>query len=821
MTEQRFRAFFEHAPLGMLCIDLNGQIIEANPRFWEMLAMRAVSVVNPPFQQYIHPDDVGAYERCFAKLVAGEISTFRLEQRILDREAQACWVAVRATLVREGAGNSPYVACMLEDVNHRRQLERSLRQQVERERLITQFTRRIRQSLDVNTTLTVAVDEIRGLLDTDRILIYQFDADYRRGGWVVNESVGEQWRSLLGMRLEDPCLNLDQCLIPYLSGHISVIPNIYEAGLAACYVQLLAQFEVMSNVVIPILQESRLWGLLAVQHCRSARDWAADELTLLQRMTDQIAIALTHSELLERVQREVQQQRALNQLSQAIFSTQDLDALFTLALGRVLDFLGADQVSLCQYRRDRDLWLCIAEERRADTLDSILGCELLGAVHPLAPWLTQPQVVTIDDSRQLGDRAPHPMHRLPGAWLFAPLVINQMMWGSLNVYKARDEPYHWSVTETEMIQAVGQQLVIALQQGLIYRQVQQHAEQQSSLNRVISAIRESLNLAEIFARAAEEIYHLLRVERILIAEHVVDAQTWIVRVDYPSRVGSGTYAGLEIPDGNNPLTAQLKRGEVVRFSASGQHTTEVAQVLTETFPGAWLMVPLQVKGQTWGFLDCIQKDDWQDWQEAVAQAIADKLAIAIQQSILYQQLQEANRSLQDQAMQDGLTQIPNRRYFDEYFRQEWLRSLRERQALSLILCDVDFFKPYNDTYGHQAGDDCLIRIAHTLGQTVRRSGDVVARYGGEEFAIILPNTSTVGATRIAEDIQGAIAALKIPHAASTVSPYITLSLGIASLVPTSDISAETLIQSADQALYQAKRTGRDRYCIHTLEQGRG
>lgn len=172
-------------------------------------------------------------------------------------------------------------------------------------------------------------------------------------------------------------------------------------------------------------------------------------------------------------------------------------------------------------------------------------------------------------------------------------------------------------------------------------------------------------------------------------------------------------------------------------------------------------------------------------------------------------------------MQDGLTQIPNRRYFDEYFRQEWLRSLRERQALSLILCDVDFFKPYNDTYGHQAGDDCLIRIAHTLGQTVRRSGDVVARYGGEEFAIILPNTSTVGATRIAEDIQGAIAALQIPHAASTVSPYITLSLGITSLVPAPDISAETLIQCADQALYQAKRTGRDRYCIHTLERGRG
>ncbi len=181
----------------------------------------------------------------------------------------------------------------------------------------------------------------------------------------------------------------------------------------------------------------------------------------------------------------------------------------------------------------------------------------------------------------------------------------------------------------------------------------------------------------------------------------------------------------------------------------------------------------------------------------------------LQQSQLYKQLELANQALQRLATSDGLTQIANRRRFDEYLDQEWRRMVREKAPLSLILCDVDFFKTYNDTYGHQAGDKCLQQVAKALSLCVSRPADLVARYGGEEFAVILPNTNAEGAVQIAEKVRFKIKALEIAHANSQVSTCLTLSLGVASIVPSHESSPAMLISAADQALYQAKAEGRD------------
>lgn len=172
-------------------------------------------------------------------------------------------------------------------------------------------------------------------------------------------------------------------------------------------------------------------------------------------------------------------------------------------------------------------------------------------------------------------------------------------------------------------------------------------------------------------------------------------------------------------------------------------------------------------------------------------------------------LRAANAELERLASLDGLTQIANRRRFDESLQQTWKMMIRDRRGMSVILCDVDYFKHYNDRYGHQAGDVCLQKVAQALQATVRRSGDLVARYGGEEFVIILANTDLPGATRVAQKIQAAIAELAIPHAASAVNAKVTLSFGVAAVVPSLRILPESLVVSADQALYQAKRNGRN------------
>lgn len=179
-------------------------------------------------------------------------------------------------------------------------------------------------------------------------------------------------------------------------------------------------------------------------------------------------------------------------------------------------------------------------------------------------------------------------------------------------------------------------------------------------------------------------------------------------------------------------------------------------------------------------------------------------------------LQQANQKLEQLATHDGLTRVANRRYFDDYLQQEWQRMAREQQPLSLILLDVDFFKAYNDYFGHQQGDEGLVAIAQAVRQVVKRSADLLARYGGEEFGVILPNTRRTGAESVAQAIQAEIKALRLPHPKSRVNDYLTVSMGIASVVPTPSQAMEDLVAAADSALYQAKRRGRDRYWIRLI-----
>ncbi len=185
--------------------------------------------------------------------------------------------------------------------------------------------------------------------------------------------------------------------------------------------------------------------------------------------------------------------------------------------------------------------------------------------------------------------------------------------------------------------------------------------------------------------------------------------------------------------------------------------------------------------------------------------------------LLTEKLETVNQQLQQLATWDDLTQIANRRCFDSYLEQEWKRLAREQLPMSLILCDVDFFKAYNDTYGHPQGDQCLKQVAQAIHHNVKRSGDLAARYGGEEFAVILLNTPQKGALKVAEDIRRGVKALKLEHTGSKINSVVTLSLGVASLVPHHQLSEDLLVAMADQALYEAKKSGRDRVASLTMK----
>lgn len=351
----------------------------------------------------------------------------------------------------------------------------------------------------------------------------------------------------------------------------------------------------------------------------------------------------------------------------------------------------------------------------------------------------------------------------------------------------------------------------------------QRAHQEALLRQITAHIRESLDLETILATAVTEVQKTLQADRVSIFRLHLDGSGEVIQEAvlpaYPS-ILNRKWGDECFPEDcyTYYLAGQPRVFERVDTDRWGDCLTDFLQ---EAQVKSKLSAPIVQHSESgdqriWGLLiahTCKQPRQWQPREADLMQQLADQLAIAIQQSELYQKLQQVNRELEQISTTDALTGLANRRRFNDYLQQEWYRLAREATPITLILADVDHFKLYNDTYGHSAGDTCLARVAQVIQQCVRRPGDLAARYGGEEFAIVLPRTVTNGAIRVIERIRQTLAYLQIDHAISPVDPHITLSFGIACVRAQANSSPITLIDLADQALYEAKARGRNGYYL--------
>lgn len=190
----------------------------------------------------------------------------------------------------------------------------------------------------------------------------------------------------------------------------------------------------------------------------------------------------------------------------------------------------------------------------------------------------------------------------------------------------------------------------------------------------------------------------------------------------------------------------------------------------------------------------------------IAGRIVNVCGLAIENARHYQTIKELSDT-------DGLTGLANRRKLEEHLSAEWRRLKREQQPLALLMCDIDYFKSYNDYYGHQAGDDCLRKVAGVMAAHTRRGGDHAARYGGEEFMVVLPGAAIKGAAQLAEQIRQAVEDLELKHERSLIDKNLTMSIGVAAEVPSDETSVEKLIIRADEALYKAKSGGKNRVVV--------
>ncbi|NJN87859.1 MAG: diguanylate cyclase [Leptolyngbyaceae cyanobacterium SL_7_1] len=297
---------------------------------------------------------------------------------------------------------------------------------------------------------------------------------------------------------------------------------------------------------------------------------------------------------------------------------------------------------------------------------------------------------------------------------------------------------------------------------------------------------QSLALEDILDTTVTELQQLLTCDRVLIFRFTTPPQGEIIAESVSmSQYSSANLSAQLKQRGLWPMTELADYAMVNDLHSSAVLPAQI-ELLAEWQIRASLMVPILQGESLWGLLmvhHCSAPHLWQQWEVDLLKQLTNQLAIAIQQAQLYEQLQAANQELQRLALLDGLTHVGNRRCFDDHLQQEWNRLARDRLPLSLILCDVDGFKRFNDLYGHLAGDQCLVQIAQSLLRTSRRPADLVARYGGEEFAIVLPNTLQSGAISVASAVQTYIRELRIPHSDSPTGQWVTVSLGLATTIP--------------------------------------
>lgn len=340
------------------------------------------------------------------------------------------------------------------------------------------------------------------------------------------------------------------------------------------------------------------------------------------------------------------------------------------------------------------------------------------------------------------------------------------------------------------------------------------AQQEQLLQAIAQRIRSSLELDQVLSATVEEIQLLLGVDRVLILRFQADG-TKVVATEARNPCCQSLLAQtFREPCLSDRVLAHY--GERGVRAIADIFAADLQPCLIETLAllevRALLVVPILQEpspdhpqtGQVWGLLIVHHGNTprlWHNHEQTLLRRLADQVSIAIRQSALHAETRRL-------AVVDSLTQVANRRQFDTYLQKMWNQHLRDQTPLALMMADIDFFKLYNDTYGHLGGDRCLQTIADSLKQQVKRPHDLVARYGGEEFAAILPQTSLAGAQCLAETCLTYIQSLNLPHHRSPLQ-MLTLSFGVVSLVPTTDQRVENLVKMADQALYNAKAKGRN------------
>jgi signal transduction histidine kinase/PAS domain-containing protein len=418
------------------------------------------------FINCVHPDDQELVARKVTRAIKEGID-YNSEFRVVWPDGSIHWLGDKGRVYYSQSGQPLRMVGVTMDITSRKQAEAALRQQLTKEKLVGAIARRIRKHLKLEKILQATAAEVREVLQCDRVLMCRVWSDGT--GSVLTESVASQYQAILGVTFPADNFPLES-REQYIQGRICAISDVEQANLPSCLVQLVQQFEVKAKLIVPIVQGQQLWGLLIAHQCSQTRQWQQAEIDLLSAIAAQVASAIDHSQLYEQEKAQTIREQLLNQLTQAIRSSLDLETIFATAVRETVQHLQLDRAYIVEYKPERNVWVHVSEYSKNANPSEILGSEIPDEHNPIAEQLKQLQIVKINNTDALEDQINRELaENLPGAWLLVPLQVGSSVWGSFTL--GRDaHPYRWQDSEIELIRAVADQVAIAIQQAELYQQ---------------------------------------------------------------------------------------------------------------------------------------------------------------------------------------------------------------------------------------------------------------------------------------------------------------------------------------------------------------
>ena len=604
-------------------------------------------LIGLPWQTTVHPDDHERLAAAFQTML--QTGSVEMEAKGVRKDGTVFYkqvVMIAEYETTEALGQHEFIGhfCFMKDISDRKAAELALRQQRDRERLLGSITRRIRQSLNLSYILRTTVNEVRQFLQTDRVVLYQMETT--GSGRIIEESVASGWPTIFGQELYDPCFSAtytDQ----YFQGRVRCIADINSGEVTQCHADFLRQFGVRANLVVPIRQDRNLWGLLIAHHCQGPRQWSAADIDLLKQLSEQVSIALQQANLYQQAKLELKtrkqaeaelqqfnqhlEQRVQERTAQLIARTTELEALFQ-AVPDLVFTLAVDGTFVDCKTPDYPLLYRPLSEVLGQTVGDVLPA-------PVATTLTTAIATTL---------AAGTLTRIE-----YPLWIN----GIERFFEARLVPLP-SDQVLVMIRDVTEQKRSEMA-------IRNQALREVLLRAITQRIRQSLNLEEILATAVTEVREVLQCDRALILYFTSESSASVLQESVSPHFPTLTERYRHDDCFPQTCQAHYKAGAVRALSqaALAQENACIAEFLQIMQIQSKLSAPILLPAATrspqpqtpadqrlWGLLSihsCATVRQWTQDEQNLVQRIAAQLAIAIQQSELYTQLQQ---ELQERAI---------------------------------------------------------------------------------------------------------------------------------------------------------------------------